>query len=118
MRFELEWFEGKPLPLRLMFCPAVWTLKLYYLGADAGEASVICINLGINRLLGVWHQQMRLGIASPRNLKTRYDYPPAILQLADSPRAERGPIKCGSLERRLDGRVVTFRYPRAFEVAD
>ena len=59
---------------------------------------------------------MRLGIASPpQNLKTRYDNPPAILQLA---RAERGPIKCGLLERRPDGRVVTYRYPRASEVAD
>jgi hypothetical protein len=34
---------------------------------------------------------MRLGIASPPKPKTRYDYPPAILRLADSPRAERGP---------------------------
>jgi hypothetical protein len=24
MKFELEWFEGKPLHLRFMFCAAVW----------------------------------------------------------------------------------------------
>jgi hypothetical protein len=39
--------------LRLMFCPALWTLKPYQLGPDAGEGGVICINLEINGLLGV-----------------------------------------------------------------
>jgi hypothetical protein len=71
--------------------------------------------------MGCWvcgHQQMRLGIASPPKPKNEIRLPASHLAAGSSPRAERGPIKCTSLERRLDGRVVTFRDPRAFEVAD
>jgi hypothetical protein len=34
MRFELEWFEGKPLPPSFMFCAAVWAFKAHWIGPD------------------------------------------------------------------------------------
>jgi hypothetical protein len=100
-----------------MLCPAVWTLKPYQLGPDAREGSVLCINLEINGLLGVRAPTNEVGHRVAPKPKNEMRLP-AILRLADSPRAERDSIKCELLEPRLDGRVVTFCYPRAFEVAD
>jgi hypothetical protein len=100
-----------------MLCPAVWTLKPYQLGPDAREGSVLCINLEINGLLGVRAPTNEVGHRVAPKPKNEMRLPASHLA-ADSPRAECGPINCGLLERRLDGRVVAFCYPRAFEVAD
>jgi hypothetical protein len=103
-----------------MFCAAVWALKAHWIGPDAGQGGVVRVNLEVNRLLGLRAPTNEIAHrVAPKSKKEIGLTRSFLAAWQAAPRTERGPIKCGSLDRRVDdGRVAASRYPRPLEVAD